>query len=178
MFDIGWSELLVVGLVALVVVGPKELPGLMRTIGGYIRKIKQTASQFQRQFEEAVEESEIGKLKSSVDELSRDLNPDKIMGEMGIDDELMDEFDPDNYETFDPDKWNEKVMEEQGERYKPPSNTKRANESKNQDQVAPENHNAGSDERYEAASDDQPAAKSGGDDSTTSRDTVVKGADI
>ncbi|GJM02354.1 MAG: sec-independent protein translocase protein TatB [Rhodomicrobium sp.] len=124
MFDIGWSELLVVGLVALVVVGPKELPGLMRTIGGYIKKIKQTASQFQRQFEEAVEESEIGKLKSSVDELSRDLSPDKIMGGMGLDDEIMDEFDPDNYETFDVDDWNKKVMaEKDGDAYKPPKNS-------------------------------------------------------
>lgn len=110
-FDVGWSELLVIGLVALVVVGPKELPGLMRTIGSYIRKIKQTASAFQRQFEEAVEESELGKLKESVDDLSRDLNPDRIMADFDRDPEIYDKFDPDNYETFDPDGWNRKVME-------------------------------------------------------------------
>lgn len=110
-FDVGWSELLMIGLVALVVVGPKELPGLMRTIGSYIRKIKQTASSFQRQFEEAVEESELGKLKESVDDLSRDLNPDRIMSDIDRDPEIYDKFDPDNYETFDPDGWNRKVME-------------------------------------------------------------------
>ncbi len=121
MFDIGWSELLVVGLVALVVVGPKELPALMRTIGNFVKKIKQTAGSFQRQFEEAVEESELGNLKNSVDDLKRDLSPGNIMGDLD-DPNDYDDFDPNNYETFDVDKWNKNVMEEQGaEGYQSPA---------------------------------------------------------
>lgn len=122
MFDIGWSELLVVGLVALVVVGPKELPALMRTIGGFVKKIKQTAGSFQRQFEEAVEESELGELKNSVDDIKRDFESKTMMGDLVDDPSEYDKFDPDNYETFDVDEWNKKVMEEQeAEGYEPPA---------------------------------------------------------
>ncbi len=41
MFDISWTEFLLVGVVALIVIGPKELPGVMRTLGQYTRKIAQ-----------------------------------------------------------------------------------------------------------------------------------------
>ena len=40
MFDIGWSELLLIGIVALIVVGPKELPGLFRTVGRFMGKAR------------------------------------------------------------------------------------------------------------------------------------------
>jgi len=59
MLDIGWSELLVVAIVAIVVVGPKELPKLMRTFGFYAGKLRRAASDFQRQFDEAMAESEV-----------------------------------------------------------------------------------------------------------------------
>lgn len=95
MFDIGWSELLVVGLVALIVVGPKELPGMMKRIGQMIRKAKHTASNFQRQFEDAMDEGELGELKSSVKGIRDDLDPNKIMGDM-VGDEPMDDFDIDS----------------------------------------------------------------------------------
>ena len=51
MLDIGWSELLLVAVVAVVVVGPKELPQLMRTFGFYAGKLRRAASDFQRQFD-------------------------------------------------------------------------------------------------------------------------------
>ncbi len=105
MFDIGWSELLVVGMVAMIVVGPKELPALMRTIGNFIGKIKETASSFQRQFHQAVEESELGQLKTDVDELSAEFSPDKLMG--GI-----ESFGPD-FDEFDPDDWNKDILEKE-----------------------------------------------------------------
>lgn len=44
MFDIGWSELLVIGIVALVVIGPKELPGVVRSIAQNIAKLRRMAS--------------------------------------------------------------------------------------------------------------------------------------
>ncbi|MEL6872331.1 MAG: Sec-independent protein translocase protein TatB, partial [Pseudomonadota bacterium] len=46
MLDIGWTELLVIGVVALLVVGPKELPGLLRTIGRYVGMIRRQANEF------------------------------------------------------------------------------------------------------------------------------------
>ena len=66
MFDIGWSELLVIGVVAIVVVGPKELPRLMRTFGHYTGKLRAMASDFQRQFEDAVRDSEIDEVRKAM----------------------------------------------------------------------------------------------------------------
>ena len=57
MFDIGWSELLLIGIVALIVVGPKELPGLFRTVGRFMGKARGMAREFQRSLEEAADES-------------------------------------------------------------------------------------------------------------------------
>ena len=70
MFDIGWGELLVIGIVALVVIGPKELPGVLRTLGQGMSKIRRMASEFQGQFQEAMREAEMQDIKKSVDELT------------------------------------------------------------------------------------------------------------
>src|SRR4026207_71919 len=67
MFDIGWSELLVIAVVAIVVVGPKDLPRLMRSFGHYAGKLRRAASDFQRQFEEAMRESEIDEVRKATD---------------------------------------------------------------------------------------------------------------
>lgn len=66
MFDIGWSELLVIAVVAIIVVGPKELPRLMRTFGHYVGKLRRMAADFQRQFEEAVRDSEIDEVRKAM----------------------------------------------------------------------------------------------------------------
>jgi sec-independent protein translocase protein TatB len=57
MFDIAWSELLIVGVVAILVVGPKELPGMLRTLGRMLGKLRSTANDFRRHFDEAVREA-------------------------------------------------------------------------------------------------------------------------
>lgn len=74
MFDIGWSELLVIAVVAIVVVGPKDLPKLMRTFGHYAGKLRRAASDFQRQFEEAMRESEIDEVRKAIESV-RDETP-------------------------------------------------------------------------------------------------------
>src|SRR5829696_7703165 len=70
MFDIGWSELVVIGIVALVVIGPKELPGVLRMIGQWMTKIRRMASEFQGQFNEAMREAEMADLKKQVDQIT------------------------------------------------------------------------------------------------------------
>ena len=67
MFDIGWSELLVIVVVAIVVVGPKELPRLLGTLGHYAGKLRRAAADFQRQFDEAMRETEIAEVKQAMD---------------------------------------------------------------------------------------------------------------
>jgi len=73
MFDISWSEFLLIGVVALIVIGPKELPGVLRTLGQYTRKVRSMASEFQGQFQEAMREAEMADLKKQVDDMAQDL---------------------------------------------------------------------------------------------------------
>lgn len=70
MFDIGWGELLLIGVVALIAIGPKELPTVLRTLGQYMGKIKRMAAEFQGQFQEAMREAEMADLKKHADELT------------------------------------------------------------------------------------------------------------
>ncbi len=73
MFDIGWSELVLIGLVALIVIGPKELPTVLRTAGQWMGKVKRMASEFQGQFQEALREAEVADLKDQADDLTGSL---------------------------------------------------------------------------------------------------------
>jgi sec-independent protein translocase protein TatB len=77
MFDIGWSELLVIAVVAIVVVGPKELPKLMRSFGFYAGKLRRAAAEFRRQFDEAMREAELEEVKQAIESVrteARSLN--------------------------------------------------------------------------------------------------------
>ena len=76
MFDIGWSELLVVAVVLVVVVGPKDLPGMLRTFGRTTKQLRSMAGDFRRQFDDALREAELDDVKSTVDEM-RKLDPRK-----------------------------------------------------------------------------------------------------
>lgn len=67
MFDIGWQELIVIGVLALLVVGPKELPGLFRTVGQYVGKARSIAREFQRSMEDAARDVDGGALQSIKD---------------------------------------------------------------------------------------------------------------
>ena len=69
MFDISWGELVIVGIVALVVIGPKELPTVLRTVGQWMAKMRRMASEFQGQFQEAMREAELVELKKQAEDL-------------------------------------------------------------------------------------------------------------
>jgi sec-independent protein translocase protein TatB len=66
MFDIGWSELLVIGVVALVVIGPKDLPKALRTAGALVRKARNISRDFQSSVEQMVREAELDEVKKEV----------------------------------------------------------------------------------------------------------------
>jgi sec-independent protein translocase protein TatB len=70
MFDLSWSELLLIGVVALIFIGPKELPGVLRTLGQWMAKIRRMAGDFQNQFHDAMREAELADLKKEVDEMA------------------------------------------------------------------------------------------------------------
>ncbi|HLS19295.1 MAG TPA: Sec-independent protein translocase protein TatB [Paracoccaceae bacterium] len=67
MFDVGWTELLVIGVLALIVVGPRDLPQLLRTVGQWVGKIKRMAREFQRTMEDAAREADITDFKELRD---------------------------------------------------------------------------------------------------------------
>ena len=69
MFDIAWGEFVVIAVVALIVIGPKELPAVLRAIGQWTAKIRRMAAEFQGQFQEALREAEMADLKKEVDSL-------------------------------------------------------------------------------------------------------------
>ena len=75
MFDIGWGELVIIGIVALIAIGPKELPGALRTLGQWMGKVRRMASEFQNQFNEAMREAEMADLKKQVDTLTSGFDP-------------------------------------------------------------------------------------------------------
>jgi sec-independent protein translocase protein TatB len=74
MFEVGWTEMLVIAIVMIVVVGPKDLPNMLRTFGRTTAKLRSMAADFQKQFNEALKEAELDDVKKSVDEL-RGLSP-------------------------------------------------------------------------------------------------------
>ncbi len=69
MFDIGAGELLVIGVVALVVIGPKELPGVLRQVGKATAKMRQMAGEFRSQFDEAMREAELEDAKKQLNSI-------------------------------------------------------------------------------------------------------------
>jgi len=74
MFDIGWTEILIIAVVAIIVVGPKDLPRMLRTLGRYAGQLRRTAGEFRSQFDDVVRESELDELRSTLQDAS-DLNP-------------------------------------------------------------------------------------------------------
>jgi sec-independent protein translocase protein TatB len=71
MFDIGWSELLVVAVVAIIFIGPRELIPMLRAFGKYAGKLKRMAAEFQSQFNEALREVELDQITKEVEEIRK-----------------------------------------------------------------------------------------------------------
>ena len=68
MFDMGWDEMLLIGVVSLVVIGPKDLPKVLRQAGVWARRAREMASEFQRGVDEMARESELADLKKDVEQ--------------------------------------------------------------------------------------------------------------
>ena len=69
MFDLSWSHILILLIVALVVVGPKDLPKLMRVAGRWLAKARAMADQFRKSFDEMARQSELDELRAEIDAL-------------------------------------------------------------------------------------------------------------
>ena len=84
MFDIAWSELGLIGLVALVVIGPKDLPRVMRNLGQWTRKARAMAAEFQRNLDEMMREAELDDIRKEVEKVSPTEFRAKLEKEIGV----------------------------------------------------------------------------------------------
>jgi sec-independent protein translocase protein TatB len=74
MLDVGYSELLVIAIVLIVVVGPKDLPKMLRAFGGAMTRFRKVSGDFRRQFDEALKEAELDEVKNTLNSV-RNLDP-------------------------------------------------------------------------------------------------------
>jgi sec-independent protein translocase protein TatB len=72
MFDLSWSHILIVLVVALIVVGPKDLPKIMRMAGGWMAKARSMANEFRKSFDEMARQSELDELRAELDALRKE----------------------------------------------------------------------------------------------------------
>lgn len=101
MFDIGWTELAIVALIALLVIGPKELPATMRMIAGWIGKIRSLAREFQGGLDDMMRETELDKLKEQAQGVMHGDIDGMVENTIDPDGTIRDEFDyGSDYEPF------------------------------------------------------------------------------
>ena len=151
-----WSEWVVIGVVALIVIGPKELPAVLRAIGQWTTKIRRMAGEFQNQFQEAMREAEMADLKKQVDELG-----DTAKG-------LTSDFDPLNLK--EETKWEPKT----GSASDTPSEASAAAPSETRDAAVPAESVAASE--LESLSAQRPAAAPPAPDSEPSAVPLAEGS--
>jgi sec-independent protein translocase protein TatB len=111
MFDVGWSEMLVIAIVLIVVVGPKDLPRMLRQFGRTTSKLRTMAGDFRRQFDEALKEAELDDVTETLssvrkinpmNEIRKHLAPIEDVGQQvraGLDDALKPQPKPTPAET-------------------------------------------------------------------------------
>jgi sec-independent protein translocase protein TatB len=80
MFDIGWTEMAVIALVALMVIGPKDLPRVMRMAGQWARKARSLSREFQSGLDEMMRETELDEARKTIESAGR-TNIDKLVGD-------------------------------------------------------------------------------------------------
>lgn len=78
MLDIGWTELLVIGIVLIVVVGPKDLPPMLRAFGKMTANLRKMAGEFRSQFDEALRETEMDEVRKTIADAQK-LNPSNAL---------------------------------------------------------------------------------------------------
>lgn len=71
MFDFAWSEIMLIGAVALIAIGPKDMPVAIRSVTGMIKKARRMAAEFQTHVDDLVREAELGGVKEAFDDLRR-----------------------------------------------------------------------------------------------------------
>lgn len=119
MFDLGWTELLVIGIVALIVVGPKDLPVLFRNVGRWVGRIRGMAREFSRAMNEAADDAGVSDIQNTIKTATNPVGA-AMQGVKDATKDLASGFDPSNFETkkFDPESETGKLAAERAENAK------------------------------------------------------------
>ncbi|MEX0304399.1 MAG: Sec-independent protein translocase protein TatB [Leisingera sp.] len=111
MFDLGWTELLVIGVVALIVVGPKDLPVLFRNVGRFVGKAKGMAREFSRAMHDAADEAGVNEVAKGLKAASNPMGT-AMDGVKQAAQEMASSIDP---TKFDPDSETGKLAAQRAE---------------------------------------------------------------
>ena len=114
MFDLGWTELLVIGIVALIVVGPKDLPVLFRNVGRWVGKARGMAREFSSAMNEAADQAGVNEIKKGLNAATNPVGT-AMDGVKEAAQEMAKSMDP---TTFDPDSETGKLAAERAEQAK------------------------------------------------------------
>ncbi|MEX0319144.1 MAG: Sec-independent protein translocase protein TatB [Ruegeria sp.] len=114
MFDLGWTELLVIGIVALIVVGPKDLPVLFRNIGRWVGKARGMAREFSRAMNEAADEAGVSEIQKGIKAATNPMST-AMDGVKQAAQDMAKDIDP---TKFDPDSETGKLAAERAEQAK------------------------------------------------------------
>jgi sec-independent protein translocase protein TatB len=85
MFEISWSEILILAVVTLVFVGPKELPGFLRMLGKYAGALRKQANEFRKHFDDAMREAELDSMKKEIEAMQAKINSEVMGAKSSID---------------------------------------------------------------------------------------------
>ncbi|WP_170556974.1 Sec-independent protein translocase protein TatB [Ruegeria atlantica] len=114
MFDLGWTELLVIGVVALIVVGPKDLPVLFRNVGRWVGKARGMAREFSSAMNEAADQAGVNEIKKGLNAATNPVNT-AMDGVKEAAQDMAKSMDP---TKFDPDSETGKLAAERAEQAK------------------------------------------------------------
>lgn len=100
MFEISWSELLILAVVTLLFVGPKELPVFLRTIGRYAGTVRRHATEFRAQFDAAMREAELDSMKKEMESMQASVNAEVMSATKSLEEAgAAAKFDPSSITT-------------------------------------------------------------------------------
>ena len=114
MFDLGWTELLVIGVVALIVVGPKDLPVLFRNVGRFVGKARGMAREFSSAMNEAADQAGVNEIKKGLNAATNPVGT-AMDGVKEAAQEMAKSMDP---TKFDPESETGKLAAERAEQAK------------------------------------------------------------
>jgi sec-independent protein translocase protein TatB len=102
MFDVAWSEIVLIGVVALIAIGPKDMPVAIRTVSSFIKKARRMAAEFQTHVDEMVREADLGDVKKTFNEIRNFDLPSTLEKHIDPDRSLRNTFDSDPFKPTYP----------------------------------------------------------------------------